>query len=146
MTPSPSRAEGSAAGLLISRPARLTGGCQFDRMDTAHYRLAGRLVAMIVGDLADQSKAVHDEDAVGERDHFGHIAGDEKNGCALAGDLADELVEVGLRLDVDADRRLVDDEDLRLRRQPFCDRHLLLIPAREIADDWSERRRATVEP
>src|SRR5277367_4385044 len=116
-----------------------------DGMDAAHDRLAGRLVTMIVYHLADQSEAVHDEDAVGEGDHFGHVAGDEENRGALAGDLPDEFVQVGLRLDVDADRRLVDDEDLGLRRQPFGDRNLLLISAREIAHDLTERRRANVE-
>ena len=107
-------------------------------MDAAHYRLAGRLVAMIVGDLADQSKAVHDQNAIGKGDHLGHIAGDEKNGCAFARDLADQFVQIGLRLDVDSDRRLVDDEYLGLGRKPFCDRHLLLISAGEIAYDLSE--------
>src|SRR5271165_451794 len=116
-----------------------------DRMNAPHDRPAGRLVMMVVGDLSDQSKAVHNQDAVGERDHFRHVAGDEKNGGALAGDLADELMQVGLGLDVDADRRLVDDEDLGLSRQPFGDRNLLLVSAGEIADDLSERRRADVE-
>src|SRR5277367_1915053 len=126
----------------------LTGGGRLeigDRMDAAHDRLAGRLVTMVVYHLADQSEAVHDEDAVGEGDHFGHVAGDEENRGALAGDLPDEFVQVGLRLDVDADRRLVDDEDLGLRRQPFGDRNLLLISAREIAHDLTERGRANVE-
>ena len=111
-----------------------------DCMDAAHDRPAGRLVMMVVGDLSDQSKAVHDQDAVGERDHFRHVAGDEKNGGALAGDLADELMQVGLGLDVDADRRLVDDEDLGLRREPFGDRNLLLVSAGEIADDLVRAR------
>ena len=61
------------------------------------------------------------------------------------GDLADQLVEVGLGLDVDADRRLVDDQDLGIGREPLGDRHLLLVAAREIADRLAERRRADFE-
>jgi len=61
---------------------------------------------MVVGDLSNQSKAVHDQDAVGERDHFRHVARDEENRGALAGDLADELMQVGLGLDVDADAEI----------------------------------------
>src|SRR6202034_3997884 len=57
-----------------------------------------------------------------------------------------ELMQVVLGLDVDPDSRLVDDEDLRLGRQPFGDRNLLLVSAGEIADELSERRRTDVEP
>src|SRR5271165_3386294 len=137
-----------APSLLAPAASRLADEPRLDIVDcvnAAHDRFAGRLVVMVVGDLSDQSKAVHNQDAVGERDHFRHVAGDEKNGGALAGDVADELMQVGLGLDVDADRRLVDDEDLGLSRQPFGDRDLLLVSAGEIADDLSERRRADVE-
>ncbi len=58
----------------------------------------------------------------------------------LAGDLADQLVQIGLGLDVDADRRLVDDQDLGVGGEPLGDRHLLLVAAREIADGLVERR------
>ena len=56
------------------------------------------------------------------------------------GDLADQLVQIGLGLDVDADGRLVDDQDLGVRRQPLGDRDLLLVAAGEVAD---RLRRAT---
>ena len=62
------------------------------------------------------------------------------------GDLADQLVEIGLGLDVDADRRLVDDQDLGIGGEPLGDRHLLLVAAGEVADGLRERRRADLEP
>ena len=63
----------------------------------------------------------------------------------LAGDLADQLVQVALRLDVDADGRLVDDQDVGVGGEPLGDRHLLLVAAGEVADGLRERRRADLE-
>jgi hypothetical protein len=45
-------------------------------------------------------------------------------------------VDIGLGLDVDADRGLVDDEDFDLRGDPFRDRDLLLVAAGQIASVW----------
>ena len=135
--------------VVLERVARLCGRLRrglLDRVDAAHDRLAGRLVAVVVRHLADDAEAVHDQDAVGERDHLRHVAGDEDDRDAAGGDLADQLVEVGLGLDVDADRRLVDDQDVGIGGEPLGDRHLLLVAAGEVADRLAERRRADLEP
>ena len=50
------------------------------------------------------------------------------------GKLAHEFVDGGLRADVDALGRLVEDDDLRLGRQPLGDHDLLLVAAGERAD------------
>ena len=57
-----------------------------------------------------------------------------------AGELAHQPVDLGLGADVDALRRLVEDQHRRLRRQPAGQRHLLLVAAGEVAD---RRRRST---
>ena len=46
----------------------------------------------------------------------------------------DELVDRHARADVDADRRLVEDEQLDLAGQPLADQHLLLVAAGKGAD------------
>ena len=82
---------------------------------------AHRAVVAGVGELAGDAIAVHHDDPVGQRDHLGHVAGDQQDRRALVGQLAQQLVQIGLGLDVDADRRLVDDQDLDPGRQPFRD-------------------------
>ncbi len=48
-------------------------------------------------------------------------------------DLVDDGADLGLGADIDADRRLVHDEDPRVRLQPFGEQHLLLVAARQLA-------------
>ena len=51
-----------------------------------------------------------------------------------AGQLAHQPVDLRLRADVDALRRLVEDDHRRLGRQPPRQRDLLLVAAGEVAD------------
>ena len=55
------------------------------------------------------------------------------------GELADHVVELGLDADVDAARRLVEDQDLRVGEQPAGEDRLLLVAARELADRLAQR-------
>ena len=55
-------------------------------------------------------------------------------------------MNLGLRADVDAARGFVDDQHLRIRRQPFGQHHLLLVTARQAADRIREAARAQLEP
>src|SRR5208283_4642154 len=64
---------------------------------------------------------------------------------ALAGKFSDELMDLGLGADVDAARRLVENEDARLGHQPAGDQHLLLIAAGEIEHRLLEIGRADSE-
>jgi hypothetical protein len=48
---------------------------------------------------------------------------------AGAGELVDEFVDGNLRADIDALGRLVEDQDIRIRKQPARDDDLLLIAA-----------------
>src|SRR4051812_1419477 len=54
-------------------------------------------------------------------------------------------MNIGLGLDVDADGRLVDDQDPHTRRKPFGEADLLLVAAREIANRLQKRGRAHLE-
>ena len=53
--------------------------------------------------------------------------------CSLAR-FQDQLVNVLLGADIDADGRLVDDQDVALRGQPFGDADLLLVAAAQAVD------------
>src|SRR4029077_17031064 len=44
----------------------------------------------------------------------------------------DDLADLFLRANVDADRRLVHHKDFRLRPKPFCEKDLLLIASRKL--------------
>ena len=49
------------------------------------------------------------------------------------------VVELGLDADVDAARRLVEDQDARVGQQPAREDGLLLVAARELADRLAQR-------
>ena len=53
---------------------------------------------------------------------------------ALVGELADQRLNLGLGADVDAARRLVEDQQLRVGAEPARQQHLLLVAAGELAD------------
>ena len=56
-----------------------------------------------------------------------------------------QIVHLDLGADVDAARRLVDDQDFRPQREPAREHHLLLIAAGEVADGLIGARHADVE-
>ena len=57
---------------------------------------------------------------------------------AACRELVDQPVDLGLGADVDAARRLVQDEQHRLPRQPTREHHLLLVAARQLRDQLIE--------
>ena len=71
----------------------------------------------------------HDEHAVGHAEHLGQLAADHQDRQAARRLLAEQAVHLGLRPDVDATRRLVDDEQLGLGREPLGEHDLLLVAA-----------------
>ena len=54
---------------------------------------------------------------------------------AVLGEVGDELLDLGLGADVDAARRLVEDQQPRCGGQPAREQHLLLVAAGEVADE-----------
>src|SRR6185503_17892250 len=73
----------------------------------AHHAL---LVGLRLRQLAGQPALVHHEHAVGHAEDLGQLARDHQDRDAAPGELAQQAVDLGLRADVDAARRLVDDE------------------------------------
>jgi len=82
---------------------------------------------------------------VAEPQHLLELGRDEHDRHALARELGDELLDLGLRPDVDAARRLVEDEEPGRRREPAREEHLLLVAAREVLDEPVGVGRAHVE-
>ena len=75
-------------------------------------------------------------DAVGHAQDLGQFGADQHDADAVARQARPcSLVDRELGADVDAARRLVEEQDARLAEQPFADDDLLLVAAREQARD-----------
>jgi hypothetical protein len=73
----------------------------------------------------------HDHDAVAHADHLEQLGRDHDHGHALARGLADQVVDRGLAVDVDAAGRLVEDQQVLGGGEPLGQHDLLLVAARE---------------
>ena len=75
--------------------------------------------------------AAHDGDAVAHAEDFRQVARNHQHGQTFLREAADDFVDFALRADVHALRRLVEDEQLRLRREPAGEGDFLLVAAAE---------------
>ena len=96
-------------------------------------------------ELGDEPPLAHDEHAVAHAEHFRQFARDHQDGDARAGELAHQAVDLGLGADVDAARRLVEDEELRIVGEPLAEHDLLLVAAGEAPGDLLDRTRLDAE-
>ena len=80
-------------------------------------------------EVAGDPALAHDQDAVGDAQDFGQLGGDDDHRAALGGEPFDQRVDLGLGADVDAARRLVEQEDARAGGDPAADDRLLLVAA-----------------
>ena len=92
--------------------------------------------------LAGDAALAHDEDAVAHVEDLRQLRRDHQDRHAVGGELVHQAVDLGFGADVDAARRLVHDQDLRVQRQPLGDDDLLLIAAGEVEHLLLDRRRA----
>ena len=86
---------------------------------------------LAVGPVGDRAVA-HDQDGVAEADGLLQRVGGQDDRDALRRDRADQLIDLFLGADVEAARRVVEDEHLGLGVQPFRQHHLLLVAAGEV--------------
>ncbi|MNE78094.1 hypothetical protein D3C80_1744670 [compost metagenome] len=110
-------------------------------MDQAHDTLAHIGIDAIVFDHAFNPIAVHDNNAVGQCHHLRHVTGNDENGGAAVCKLAQQIVQIGLGLDVDANRRFVYNQQLHVGGKPLGDADLLLVAAGKIAHGLAQARR-----
>src|ERR1700733_7591738 len=73
--------------------------------------------------------ATHHHDAVGHADQLLDLGGNEEDRGARSDHLVDDLINFIFCSDVDAARRLIEDEDRGGAEQPFRNHDLLLIAA-----------------
>src|SRR6185503_9244647 len=88
---------------------------------------------------AGEASLAEDEDAVGEGEELGHLAGDEEDRSAGVGGFADEAVDLGLGADVDSAGGLVEQQDAGALAHPSGDEELLLVAAGELAGEGGRR-------
>src|SRR5208337_226830 len=83
----------------------------------------------------------HDHDSIRHSQELGHLGGDHHHALPSLRQVRDDRIDFVLRPDVDASRRLVQDQDVGLRQEPSREDDLLLVPARETLDAGKGRRR-----
>src|SRR5262245_19684527 len=88
--------------------------------------LFGRIVAI---ELAADSPLAHHENAIPEAENLGELRRDHHDGGPPGDQLTHQPIDLDLAPDVDATRRLVEEEDLRVRVEPLGDDDLLLVAA-----------------
>jgi hypothetical protein len=87
-------------------------------------------VRYLAGDLAVD----HDQDPVAELHQLVEVRRDHQHCGSGLDQVVDLPVDLHLRADVDTDRRLVEDVQVRATGQPPADHDLLLVAAGELAD------------
>ena len=91
-------------------------------------------LASAAGKFAGDPTVLHAHDAVGEPEDLGQLGRDQQDPDPLLRQRLDQRVDLGLGADVDAPRRLVEDQHLGLGGEPAGEHDLLLVAARELAD------------
>ena len=87
-----------------------------------------------MGQVGDRAPVAQHEHAVRALDDLLELGGDHQHAQALIGEFADERLNLGLGADVDAARRLVEDQELRIGAEPSRQQDLLLIAAGKLAN------------
>ena len=134
--PRPACRPSLAADRLVDAVHWTAPSCWAAACGMACFRIAASLMSGRV-EFAGDAAAGHDQHAVGEADQLRHLRGDQHDGDAARRQLVDQPVDLGLGADVDAARRLVEDEQHRLPRQPARQHHLLLVAAGQLETSWS---------
>ena len=90
----------------------------------------------------DQLARVHDGEPIGQRSEQREVVADVEAADSGVGDeVAKELGDPGLRRHVEAGRRLVEDQDVRVARERDGKRDSLLLAAAELEGIATERAR-----
>lgn len=75
-----------------------------------------------------------DDDAVGVGDEFVELGRDDEQRFALGAQVLDQADDLRMGADIDATRRLVENEKVRFRGQSAGEDHLLLVAAGQKPD------------
>ncbi len=86
----------------------------------------GLLAQVLALELRRDSSLTHNKHAIGDTDDFRQFGGDDDDRFAFRREAFDEAVDLRLRSNVDAPCRLVEQQNLAVRRNPSGDDRLLL--------------------
>src|SRR6478609_143398 len=113
----------------------------WSRRRSGHRQLHDRL-RRAVGTLehAGYPTVVHHRDAVAFGDDLFEVAADQHHRCAVGGELADQAVNLRLGAHVHPLRRLVEDDRMRIEREPSAEHDLLLVASAQRAGGGFDRR------
>src|SRR4051794_1957754 len=126
----PAWTTGAAIGSATGGSGACGGRRRRLRLDVSRGRVHDALLGgALARDLRRDPALVQDEDAIRHREDLGQVARDEQDRETRRGEVRDDPVDLHLRADVDAARRLVEDQHRRLRREPLREHHLLLVAA-----------------
>ena len=84
--------------------------------------------------MRDDAALAHHHDAIAQMHELRRVGARQHDGLALRGEAAEHHIDLPLGLDVDAARRIVEEQDRRIARHPFGERHFLLVAARQRLD------------
>src|SRR5687767_50783 len=140
------RRRGAAPARSPPSPRSRRGGSVGDGAPLGH-RVDDRLLRDVpAAQLGDVVAVAKDDDARAPLDELLELRGDHEDAEPRGGELVDERLDLSLRADVDAARRLVEDEERRPRAEPPREEDLLLVSAGELADALVGARRLDPEP
>ena len=83
----------------------------------------------------------HHQDPIGKANQLRQLRGNDQKRDAVGGQFRNQTIDFGLCADIDAARRLIQDQHARGPRKPSSEHHLLLIASREVGDELVEARR-----
>ncbi|MCA8966166.1 MAG: hypothetical protein KDC48_14880, partial [Planctomycetes bacterium] len=113
----------------------MAGGQQHDRL----------FAEPVARQRAGDPSLVHHQHPIGEREHLFELGAHEQHGEAGGGQRVEARVDLAARADVDAARRLVEQQHARRGRQPLAEHDLLLVAARQRTDAQRRARGPHVE-
>jgi hypothetical protein len=105
----------------------------------------GLLAQVLALKLSRDPPLTHDEHSICEPDDLRQFGGDDDDRFSIRSEAFDKAVNLGFRSDVYAARRLVEQENLAIRRDPMRDDSLLLVSAGEEADRPVDLKRAQID-
>ena len=100
--------------------------------DATMARMIFSCDASAAGELGDEAPLVHHVDAVAHAEQLRHSEEIMRMPLPSLASSVDDGVDLVLGADVDAARRLVEDQQLGLGEQPLAQHHLLLVAARQV--------------
>src|SRR6185437_47570 len=121
--------------LFVTFPNRRTGSTfPGNALDADCFGEDFFVTCLVKAVAAGQLSVAEDVQRVGQLIDFGQVGRDQDDAGAVLQKLRQQPIDLGLGADIDAHRRLVEDEEVGAVVEPLADHHLLLVAARHRGD------------